>query len=749
MSDAPADARTIGANAIGTFVARTAGVALSVVVGIIIAKMLGPAGKGVYSGVQTMLAVPLAVSSGAGAAIVFLMTKERRNMRQLFPALTVAFLALTAALWAGMIVWSALRGWTVVTIAIVAVAPGAILFAWQPAYYIATGRMQRMNYQTVAVSAATLAAVAAALFVAHAGIAGVLGAWIAVTYAFAAIVVVDAVRQGGRLHRTDLRRQLHDVVRMGGQSALNSALGVLNYRVDSLVLVGMLGFASFGIYSIAVSFGEMLFMLTRPVTAAVTREIGRSDRGTSAEISARTIRISVAVAACASIVSFIAGPWLIDHIYGTRFSEAAAPLRWLLPGIVAFTSAGTFAAFFLFQIGRPLIVTVVNVAMIAVQVAGCVVLVPRMGMAGAALASSATYLVGASFNTWWFCRLSGYRPSAVWVVRRQDLRAFRNVLKDLLARRRKRAPKPAPMPANGRPRLLITGAGGAVGTLIRKPLSQLYALRSSDVGPVANPLPGEEFVRADIRRLRQMRKAVRGMDAVLHLGAISKEAPFDKLLDHNVRGTYTVLEAARLEGVRRVIFASTGHVTGFYPREQKIDETAPLRPDGLYAVSKVFGEALARLYADKYGLEIFCIRIGHVCAKPEHPVDEGIWLSPADFVQLVKLGVEKPDLQYEVVYGTSDNVRRWWSLRKAQSFGFISASRCDGYPAPPAASARAQVAQTLQGDAFAAAGFIGSIERITSSSERPERALPGPAGMLVDHPGFLLADASAFGSQTP
>jgi O-antigen/teichoic acid export membrane protein len=146
------------------------------------------------------------------------------------------------------------------------------------------------------------------------------------------------------------------------------------------------------------------------------------------------IRVCTAIAAVASIVAFALGPWAIHLIYGARFASGAAPLRILLPGIVAFATAGTFAAFFIVQLGKPQVVTVINIAMIAVQAAACFVLVPRLGMSGAALASTVTYIAGATMNTAWFSRVTGVSPWDVWLIKRTDIRVVVHEARNMLRR---------------------------------------------------------------------------------------------------------------------------------------------------------------------------------------------------------------------------------------------------------------------------------------------------------------------------
>lgn len=250
--------------------------------------------------------------------------------------------------------------------------------------------------------------------------------------------------------------------------------------------------------------------------------------------------------------------------------------------------------------------------------------------------------------------------------------------------------------------LLITGAAGGIATYLRRELTGRYALRLCDLRPVANLGPNESFFEADLGDLDSLCAAMKGADAVLHLGGLSIEGAWGDVLASNIAGGYNAFEAARRAGVRRFLFASSNHAVGFYRREQVIDHQVPPRPDSRYGVSKAFGEALGNLYADKYGLQVLCIRIGNV--NPE-PLDErrlAIWLSPRDMAQLVVIGVEHPDIRFEVVYGVSGNRRSWYDNRNAVRLGYRPQDDSEAFAAAVLARAPADDPRgaPFQGGAF-------------------------------------------------
>jgi uronate dehydrogenase len=174
--------------------------------------------------------------------------------------------------------------------------------------------------------------------------------------------------------------------------------------------------------------------------------------------------------------------------------------------------------------------------------------------------------------------------------------------------------------------ILMTGAAGRIGTFLRPELAGKYKLRLSDIKPIRDLRPGETFVRADISKLPDMLRATRGVDAVVHFGGQSGEHDWDHVLKANIIGFYNAIEAARRNGVKRFLVATSNHAVGFYPRYQRIGVEAKVRPDSRYGVSKAFGEALAALYADKHGLRVLCLRIGNVGDKPLDQRRLAIWL---------------------------------------------------------------------------------------------------------------------------
>ncbi|MEO1091634.1 MAG: NAD(P)-dependent oxidoreductase [Pseudomonadota bacterium] len=261
-------------------------------------------------------------------------------------------------------------------------------------------------------------------------------------------------------------------------------------------------------------------------------------------------------------------------------------------------------------------------------------------------------------------------------------------------------------------KILLTGAAGGVAQMIRPLLREAYDhLVLSDVAPVAGLAPGERFVEADLTDIDAVRTACHGVNGIIHLGGQSVEAHWPTVLQSNVVGLWNLFEAARLEGVPRVVFASSNHAIGFYGRERRIGVDHRVRPDGLYGVSKAFGEGLGSLYADKYAMRVLSLRIGHVAFAPADVRRLSIWLHPDDLVQLCRIGLEHPDLRNEVFWGASDNTRSWWDNEPAFRFGYRPRHRSEDQAehayAEQAKLAVDPVAERFQGGPFCSqAGYV-------------------------------------------
>ena len=260
--------------------------------------------------------------------------------------------------------------------------------------------------------------------------------------------------------------------------------------------------------------------------------------------------------------------------------------------------------------------------------------------------------------------------------------------------------------------VLVTGAAGGIATRLRHMLTAAYPhVRWSDLRKPADLADGADFVAAELADLAQVEKAVAGVDGIVHLGGVSVERPWDAVLNANIVGCYNVFEAAHRAGARRVVFASSNHAVGYYPRRRRIGVDAPVRPDSRYGVSKAFGEALGALYADKHGLKVTCLRIGNLADAPVDRRRLSIWLAPDDLMQLIRIGLEHPDIRYEIFFGASDNARSWWDNEAAFRYGYRPVGRAEDHAAAALAAQKLlppdPIGDWYQGGPFCSDEFDG------------------------------------------
>ena len=258
-------------------------------------------------------------------------------------------------------------------------------------------------------------------------------------------------------------------------------------------------------------------------------------------------------------------------------------------------------------------------------------------------------------------------------------------------------------------KLLLTGAAGGLGQALRGRLkANCQVLRLSDRIDCGAAGAGEEVLLADLADAAAVDVMVQGVQAIVHLGGVSVEGPFGPILQANILGLYNLYEAARKHGVKRVVFASSNHVTGFYRQSETITADAPPRPDGLYGVSKAFGEDLSRFYFDRYDRETACVRIGSSFPEPKDRRMLATWLSFDDLHRLITACLTTPVLGHSIVFGMSDNAVTWWDNSRARHIGYAAQDSSDIFrdavyartPAPELSDPAVQ----FQGGAFVKAG---------------------------------------------
>jgi uronate dehydrogenase len=264
--------------------------------------------------------------------------------------------------------------------------------------------------------------------------------------------------------------------------------------------------------------------------------------------------------------------------------------------------------------------------------------------------------------------------------------------------------------------IVITGAGGVVGRAIRPLLRTDHRLRLFDRNAIADLGDNEEAIVGDIADKTALAELFHGASAVVHLAGCTTEAVIEEQIAGNVQGAWNVFDAARAAGVERVVFTSSHHVVGHYPRHRRLGSEVLLRPDSRYGLTKAFGEQAGAFYADQFGLRVLAIRVGFLGERPIDRRRLAIWTSPRDLVQLIRIGLTHEALRFAVVYGVSDNSRSFFDNAVARRLGYRPQDSADDHAeavtavVPPEDPDR--LASRVIGGAMAEASFVGDIARI-------------------------------------
>ncbi|MBB3523447.1 NAD-dependent epimerase/dehydratase family protein [Rhizobium sp. BK456] len=258
-------------------------------------------------------------------------------------------------------------------------------------------------------------------------------------------------------------------------------------------------------------------------------------------------------------------------------------------------------------------------------------------------------------------------------------------------------------------RIAMTGAAGRVGTLLRPLLRAHFGHVSLiDLQQPTGLGDNETFVRADLTKLDETKAALKDINGVVHLAGIASGTDMNAILHANVLGTYNLYEAARINKVERVVYASSNHATGFYPRGEIISPLDPMRPDSPYGLSKCWGELVAGLYYDTSGIRSLSIRIGNAGTYPNSERSIAIWISARDLAQLVRIGLTHPLIAATVVYGVSDTDEKWWDNDLARRLGYQPEDRPRDH-ARIEQGAEGPVALAFQGGGFCEINHDGTI----------------------------------------
>jgi O-antigen/teichoic acid export membrane protein len=420
---------SIGRDSIRTLAFNIAQSAFSVLTGIAVAKALGPAGKGEYALLQLLQAAAAAITGNLGMAITYELARRQKPLADLVKPLGLILAAFSVVEWAVVGVWVWRSGPNPAPLLFAVAAPALIILSWQGPIFLGLGWIRSLNVQGLYFAAGTFVAAVITLYVFHSGMVGAMWGWVACVWGIAASILVRTYGESRGTPTEPTGKIVREILTFGLRASAGGIFGFLNSKVDSIATLAWLGTSGFGIYSVAVSAGELLFKVSRSVAQAATQRVAASGREIAARMVAKSNRASFAIIVAASVIAFIAAPWAVDFFYGFKFHRAGEAVRILLPGIAAISSSGILTTFFSYQMGRPIFLFYMSIMNAVVETTLCFVFVPRYQIDGAALACTLTYLNAAVVMTWYFCKNSGLTPVDLWIPTLADVRTVMRAIR--------------------------------------------------------------------------------------------------------------------------------------------------------------------------------------------------------------------------------------------------------------------------------------------------------------------------------
>lgn len=415
------------------FVARIAAQAFSIGGAIVIARVLGPSGKGIFSYAGSLLAMIQMANAGQAAAISWQYAKQNRAPSDLLRAMIkiLGSIALPAALLLA-ICGAAIPGQSAL-IAVALALPFALFAQSATGFFLADSNVRLLNIQQLVIGVLTVAVYVPMLVLAHTTLPVLFAIWIG-GYIAGAIYTVFALRRYARDKKgTPSGALVKEQLAYGGQISLNSAVQFLNFRIDVFLIMFMLGQTALGVYSIGIGIGELLWQLSRPMATAAFGVIARGSEAQAADATATCMRHSFVLVLLGSIVVFFLAPPLVPIVYGKQFAEAGLVSRVLLPGIMAYSMMPTLATFFAQQLGQPRIPLIFSTVSTVLCGVITVLALPHFGIVGGALATSVSYVIAFSAAAAYFVHRTRIAPLRLFTLTRSDLRPYRSLISSTIA----------------------------------------------------------------------------------------------------------------------------------------------------------------------------------------------------------------------------------------------------------------------------------------------------------------------------
>lgn len=418
---------------VGLFSVGVLGQLAGIAAGIAQARELGPDGKAVLAYAVIVLSMVLIGADGIGGAVLLQAGREKASLARIHAAMVVVVAAIAlpcvaVALALGLAVPSQ-RPLLGVALAV----PFALYVQGARGMLLATGATAAVAWQGSITTVFVSAAIVVGLLVGHLSAYQALGLWsiaqlIAAAYTIAVVRRLVS-RRGSAAPGASVRELIGEQLRFGTRSSLATIAGYVNLRIDVFLISALLGARMLGIYALAVSTGELLWSMSLPVVWAALEQIAGGPFEEAAALAARLMRSVVALQVALGIVLFIVGPWLIVHVYGAAFESAGTVLRILLPGLVVYAVETFLGYFILVQVRRPILLFAVQTTSAVICALITLATLPRFGIAGAATATTVTYVGVVAFKSLYFRYKTGIGLRTQWIVTRDDLRPLFRRLK--------------------------------------------------------------------------------------------------------------------------------------------------------------------------------------------------------------------------------------------------------------------------------------------------------------------------------
>ena len=428
-------ARELSLKSLETLVLRLTAEPLTIATGVIVARTLGPAGKGILAYTGLMLGLLIAISTGQSLAVSWQYGRLKVESAVVYRAMLRLFRLVVLPLSLVLVTIGAFRRDG-------GLAAAALMFPFvyyaqtTLAFFMSDGKVRWANIQGNIAPGIFLIFVSVAAFAFHAGIGAILVLWV-LAWAIVAVWAhrMNAPYRPARDAVFNARLVVETAVQQWWfmvKATLNQFVQILNFQIDLLIVLAVLGPSQVGIYSLAVSTGQAMWHISRPLAVSALGRVVGSSKEESAELTAACLRHSLFLVGAACVMLFIAGPALITFVYGPKFAPAGPALRWILPGIIAYCAMPFLSQFFTLQVGRPLLSTLAGAISTVVCAATTIVLLPKFGIVAGAIGTSASYVASFIFMLALFERETKLPVSKLLVLTRADVRHYTDLVRALI-----------------------------------------------------------------------------------------------------------------------------------------------------------------------------------------------------------------------------------------------------------------------------------------------------------------------------